>query len=581
MLASPLILLALVTLPAASPRAVQFTPDPNPRVRADSLSAEQIDALVLLGKVWGYAKYHHPHVTSGRARWDDELRRIIPVVLSARGEHAGRDAIAGWLAGVGEPLPETCRRRCALAPDGVHLRPDIDWIRDAPSLGPELSRLLVRIHRHRPTGTSHHVSFMPNVGNPVFENESAYEDEPLPAADLRLLALYRFWNIIEYWFPYRDLIEEEWDAVLREFIPRFWRADDRDRYQLEVMQLIARVHDTHANLWSSLAVRPPRGTHRLPVTLRFIEGKAVVTGFAHDTLGPMSGLRIGDVITTIDGAPIDSLVLAWEPYYAASNQSTRLRDIARALPQGPPGRAALTGERGGKPLTITVARVRSDSLDPRAGRTHDRPGPAFQMLAPDVAYLKLSSVELARSASYVQQAQGAKVLVIDIRNYPSEFVVFSIGSLLVPQRTPFARFTVADLSNPGAFTFMPSVMLQPAEPRFEGTVVILVDEASQSQAEYTAMAFRAAPGAIVVGSTTAGADGNVSAIPLPGGLRGMISGIGVFYPDNRPTQRIGILPDLAVRPTIAGIRAGRDEVLEAGVSRALGREFRLDPYRSR
>jgi C-terminal processing protease CtpA/Prc len=95
-------------------------------------------------------------------------------------------------------------------------------------------------------------------------------------------------------------------------------------------------------------------------------------------------------------------------------------------------------------------------------------------------------------------------------------------------------------------------------------VAVLVDEVSQSQAEYTAMAFRAA-GAIVVGSTTAGADGNVSEIPLPGGLRSMISGIGVFYPDRSPTQRIGIVPDIEMRPTLAGIREGRDEVLEAAI----------------
>ena len=70
--------------------------------------------------------------------------------------------------------------------------------------------------------------------------------------------------------------------------------------------------------------------------------------------------------------------------------------------------------------------------------------------------------------------------------------------------------------------------------------------------------------------TTAGADGNVSSIPLPGGLNTMISGIGVFYPDKRPTQRVGIIPDREVKPTIAGIRAGRDEVLEAGIRQILG-----------
>jgi C-terminal processing protease CtpA/Prc len=77
---------------------------------------------------------------------------------------------------------------------------------------------------------------------------------------------------------------------------------------------------------------------------------------------------------------------------------------------------------------------------------------------------------------------------------------------------------------------------------------------------------------VVIGSTTAGADGDVSQIPLPGGLNTMISGLGVFYPDQKPTQRIGIVPDIEVKPTIAGIRDGRDEVLEVAIRRVLGPE---------
>jgi C-terminal processing protease CtpA/Prc len=154
-------------------------------------------------------------------------------------------------------------------------------------------------------------------------------------------------------------------------------------------------------------------------------------------------------------------------------------------------------------------------------------------------------------------------------------VVFSLGRHLAPGRRSFARFTVGLTDNPGAFVWTPEISIVSVEPHFAGKIVILVDEVSLSQAEYTAMAFRSAPDALVAGSTTSGADGNVSAIPLPGGLRAMITGIGVFHPDKRPTQQIGIIPDLLVRPTIAGIRDGRDEVLEAAVSRALGREWRL------
>ena len=107
--------------------------------------------------------------------------------------------------------------------------------------------------------------------------------------------------------------------------------------------------------------------------------------------------------------------------------------------------------------------------------------------------------------------------------------------------------------------------LSPTEPHYDGKVIVLVDETSLSQAEYTAVSLQSAPHTVVIGSTTAGADGNLSSFPLPGGLRSAISGLGVFYPDGAPTQRVGVRVDIEVNPTLQGIRAGRDEVMEAAI----------------
>src|SRR6185437_6927878 len=150
-------------------------------------------------------------------------------------------------------------------------------------------------------------------------------------------------------------------------------------------------------------------------------------------------------------------------------------------------------------------------------------------------------------------------------NYPPAFMPFVMGAYLASKATAFVSFTFPDLMNPGAFRFGSGPLIPPGLNHYKGKVVILVDETTQSQAEYTAMALRAMPNAVVMGSTTAGADGNVSTIPLPGGLSTMISGLGVFYPDHRPTQRVGIVPDVLVRPTVKGIAAGRDELVEAAV----------------
>ena len=74
------------------------------------------------------------------------------------------------------------------------------------------------------------------------------------------------------------------------------------------------------------------------------------------------------------------------------------------------------------------------------------------------------------------------------------------------------------------------------EAPYAGKVIILVNERSQSQSEYTTMARRAVPGAKVVGSNTAGADGNVSTIILRGNIFTWISGLGVYYPAGRETS---------------------------------------------
>jgi C-terminal processing protease CtpA/Prc len=542
--------------------------DAGSGITLKALTKIQVDNLVMLGKVWGFLKYHHPLVTAGKRHWDYELFRIVPRVLAADERPAARSVVRQWVTSLGNvPSCTTC---ASLEEDDLHLRPPSTWLTDE-ALGSELAGTLRAIHRNRAADQRQfYISLVPNISNPSFDHELGYANLTLPDAGYQLLSLYRLWNIIEYWFPYRDLLERNWDDELTAFIPRMALASTADEYKRELLAFTARIHDTHANLWSSLAARPPVGTCTIPVALRFIENQAVVTGFTDAASGPASGLQRGDVVTALDGVPVPQLVERWSPFYAASNQPTRLRDIARSMTRGACGAVPIRVSRGSAQLELNSERSQPKTGQ-ATGSTHDRPGETFQKLSPDVAYLKLSSVKASQAAAYVEAAAGTKGLVIDIRNYPSEFMVFALGSHLVDRPTPFARFTSGDPANPGAFHWRGApISVAPASPRYTGKIVILVDESSQSQAEYTTMAFRSAPNAVVVGSTTAGADGNVSPIPLPGGLRAMISGIGVFYPDKKPTQRVGIIADIEVRPTIQGVRSGRDEVLEAALRHILG-----------
>jgi hypothetical protein len=52
---------------------------------------------------------------------------------------------------------------------------------------------------------------------------------------------------------------------------------------------------------------------------------------------------------------------------------------------------------------------------------------------------------------------------------------------------------------------------------------------------------------------------------LPGNLTVSFTGHNVRHGDGRQLQRVGIQPHIRAAPTVAGIRAGRDEILEAAV----------------
>ncbi len=422
-----------------------------------ALSPIQIENLFVLGKVWGFLKYHHPRIASGELPWDYELFRVLPAVAAASDARTRNDVLLEWSRRIGEP--PACDP-CAQPIGDAQLRPALDWIHDDSLLGRDLVAYLERVHRHRGLGQNQfYVSSVASgfaAVDAMYRNEAAHVSAVPPDAGYRLLTLFRFWNIIAYWFPYRDVIGEDWDAVLRELLPRFVAARDADAFRLAVLALIARVGDTHAWLGDGLGdARPPRGPCLLPVALRFVEGRAVVARHAHASAGPASGLRRGDVVTALDGVSVDQRLAEWSPYYSASNEPTLRRDIARFLSRGKCTDVAIAVDRGGEVLALQVSRMPEAKLDRRSLYAHDCPGDTFQKLSDEVSYLKLSSISTADVASHIESASGSRGLVIDLRNYPAESVAFELGGSLIDQPTPCARFTWPDFDNPGAFLWTP------------------------------------------------------------------------------------------------------------------------------
>jgi C-terminal processing protease CtpA/Prc len=535
-------------------------------VDLDNVSPAQIEHLAVLGRVWGFVKYYHPAVARGDYNLDAELLRVLPQVLRSSSPQARNETLRAWVASLG-PVPAcaTCREPGG---DTIRLKPDLAWLTDEKQLGSALSQQLQYLRLNRNQGPHYYVRAAQS-GNAVFRHEQAYARPATPDAGLRLLALYRYWNMVAYFFPYRYAIGEDWQQVLPAFIPQFVAARTDEQYRLVALALIARLHDTHAAIFGNDQVLATyRGLYYAPVQVRFVAGQAVVMGYYQEALGLATGLHKGDVVLQVDGVPVADLVKARLPLTPASNEPTQLRNIAIDLLRGPTDQVKLLVRREGRDFPVAVARVLPSSglnLGLDYG-TPDPKAPAWRLLPGKIGLLTLGTLHRGQLPTIMKAAKGTKGLVIDLRNYPADFVVVDLAQYLMPQQTAFVQFSGPRLTYPGLFpTAPPETIPASKEAPYAGKVVILVNELTQSQAEFTAMALRTVPGAQVVGSTTAGADGNVSSIVLPGNITTRISGLGVYYPDGRETQRVGIVPDVEVQPTIQGIRNGRDEVLEKAV----------------
>ena len=82
------------------------------------LTKTQIANLAMLGKVWGFLKYHHPAIAAGKRHWDYDLFRVLPRVLSASDVAAARSVVLAWVTSLGsrdrvQPLRQPRRRRAA------------------------------------------------------------------------------------------------------------------------------------------------------------------------------------------------------------------------------------------------------------------------------------------------------------------------------------------------------------------------------------------------------------------------------------------------------------------------------------
>ena len=464
-----------------------------------------------------------------------------------------------WFVSLGE-IDYGNSESITLPPDEKRIeQADTSWIRE-DYLGAELTEDLSQLGP------------IPNIDrskSPVKFNQGKYPDFSNEATHMifnygnmsnRLLGLFRVWNAVEYYFPYLDIMDEDWGELLAEYIPKMLEGRDQKTFELTIAELTAHLQDAHVALLDQKVFLNALGKYSLPVELTQAEGKVVVQNVFGDTCP----LQRGDIILKLDGVEIEQVIEERQKYLSDSDKERIVPHISSYLLWSDSQTMEVTVMRDGKEEVLS-AQGYVGAFNQKEKKTA-----AYEMLDGNIGLINPEAFQEEKLEDIIQEYKDTDGLIIDLRQYPSNGELDYLASYLKKEPTVCSVIAFPSQSIPGVMVLEEQSYGGASEQYpsyyYEKPVVLLMNEESVSASEFHVMILRGGENVTVMGSNSHGTDGNTVFLPLPNKNVIRFTGLGVYTPEMGQTQRIGLSPDIEVYPTIEGIKEGRDELMEAAVA---------------
>ncbi|MDR4890102.1 S41 family peptidase [Fredinandcohnia sp. QZ13] len=361
------------------------------------------------------------------------------------------------------------------------------------------------------------------------------------------------WNIVKYFYPHYEIVDvdmnQQLNNAIKELLPPNYVNYVQFKHVLE--RMLRPLNDGHINITD----KQYHTSKYLPFWADVFDGEVVVTAVSED-----SPFKVGDVIVERSGeSAIEWIndVIKLESGTQHYREFAALKRFVRDLD----GRKeeSFTLKRDGQQLKIKATYHLSSMVD----RFHRSPGEGYKYLGNDIYYVNIDYfTEVA-----LEEFQHAKGIVFDFRGYPatdisalfhklSEEIVYTMP-INVPQIMYPNKHPVGFQENQGRY--------DPKGETFTRKIVALIDGSCISACETYAETFKGNGLATMIGGPTAGTNGAINLIKLPGNMGVWFTAMQALNVDWSQHHMIGVQPDIIVERTREGALEGRDEQLEAAV----------------
>ena len=373
------------------------------------------------------------------------------------------------------------------------------------------------------------------------------------------------WNIVRHFYPYYEEDALDWDNRLREYLLKAdnFRADG------------AQVDDKPALYeWLMLAkefMNPVKDGHMI-VQYGF-DLSRLYSSYVAEYYSSCPTIAVNDtVLVSIDGGPLvilDSIGTRSASEYLAGQK--RLVNAATEK-----RREWLVSYGLLASATETDVEARWHSID---GESHTTILPIRSQTEPPRISGKKPPVDLDGGILYVDATDRGdfspkKVLkanpgkiIFDLRGYPS-YDFIEILEHLIDRELPYLTLSIPVSRFPfrAGITYEDMTeTLKPKKPQLKADVVFLCDESTISWGETVLMLVKGYSLGTIIGSNTAGTNGDATKFNLPF-FPFMMTGLKVRNIDGSAHHAIGVEPDIPTCNYAIDLLQGRDRILETAVA---------------
>jgi hypothetical protein len=365
------------------------------------------------------------------------------------------------------------------------------------------------------------------------------------------------WIVLSKFYPNLQDQQIDWPRELSDALRSASAARSTHDTYIALSRLMARIHDGHAR-----AIHPDFPIDGiLPITMRRFDDKIVIVGGYGDA---SQRVPIGSEVVAIDQVPALQAYHNLQDRVSLSSASWETWVVPLWLTMGRLGSLSTLRIRAsdGKEADVILPRLSRDLY----GSLVRDPRPTFGAeLAPGIFYIDLEDLSTDRWRAAIPSLLHARAIVLDMRGYPSNMVFTMLGHF-IDREAHSPTWQIPILESATYKTFQWSI--QPMTPHLTAKLVVLLDGRAASAAETFLQIMHDHHLAMFVGEPSAGTNGNPNIVPLPGDFAMRFTGMRVLLGDGHTAQGRSIIPDVVVHPSLNGVRAGRDEILEAGLELA-------------